>query len=236
LTEGPTCTDSLKHDNTFARYRKQAPSSPAKGFKSPKKEILSNQIKEYQQGNISLNEFKRQLKKNDIELNGALSRVFRRSEAGESVPFVCFGKEIFKQIEKIEGVSSRFGRNTSPERADQKDLISAAKKVMQVSQSQYLELSQNSNAVTAEMDKLRFEQLRHIGKTYVPRKGKSREKFVDAQRSSLGPIFNMSETMPSTPSPTKVMKQDWQSQIAAANKTVHPLLGNSDKEKKRPSA
>ena len=94
-TEGPTCTDVLKHDNKYARYRKQSERTH-QPFHSPKKETLSKKIKDYQQGAISLNEFKRQLKKNDIELTSGLSRVFRRSEAGESVPFVCFGKEIFK--------------------------------------------------------------------------------------------------------------------------------------------
>ena len=45
--------------------------------------------------------------------------------------------------------------------------------------------------MTAEKDRVRFAQERHLGANYVPRKGKSREKYVDAMVSNLDCIFNM---------------------------------------------
>jgi hypothetical protein len=44
--------------------------------------------------------------------------------------------------------------------------------------------------MTAEKDSIKFAQERHLGTIYIPRKGKSSGKFVDAMVSNLGSIFN----------------------------------------------
>ena len=54
-----------------------------------------------------------------------------------------------------------------------------------------MQMSLNTSVMTAEKDKVRFAQERHLGANYVPRKGKSREKYVDAMVSNLDCIFNM---------------------------------------------
>jgi hypothetical protein len=48
----------------------------------------------------------------------------------------------------------------------------------------------DTSIMTAEKDKIRFAQERHLGTIYIPRKGKSSGKFVDAMVSNLGSIFN----------------------------------------------
>jgi hypothetical protein len=67
---------------------------------------------------MTLSEFKRSLSKNKVDINPHLSSIIRRHEAGESVPFVTFGKEIFKQVEQNEGINPDFIRPASPVRQD----------------------------------------------------------------------------------------------------------------------
>ena len=52
-------------------------------------------------------------------------------------------------------------------------------------------------------DRIRYSQQRHIGCLYVPRKGKSQTKYTDNNKSSLGPIFNMTGPINTTVTPTK---------------------------------
>ena len=67
--------------------------------------------------------------------------------------------------------------------------------VMEKSRSQYIEHGA-VGGFTAEKDKIKYEQARHLGAIYVPRKGKSREKYVDVMVSNLGNIFNMEDEKP----------------------------------------
>lgn len=48
----------------------------------------------------------------------------------------------------------------------------------------------DTSVMTAEKDKIRYAQERHLGSAYIPRKGKSSGKYVDAMVSNLGTVFN----------------------------------------------
>ena len=63
---------------------------------------------------MNLSEFKKSLSKSNIKVNGRLDNMIRRSEGGEQVSYVNFGKEIFQQVEEREGNNPDYSRPSSP--------------------------------------------------------------------------------------------------------------------------
>lgn len=76
--------------------------------------------------------------------------------------------------------------------------------------------------MTPEKDKIRFAQERHLGSNYIPRKGKSREKYVDAMVSNLGAVFNM-EGEVKRPQTHYRNATNWNQDLAGAGKTAPPM-------------
>lgn len=188
---------------------------------------------------MTLNDFKRSLSKNNVKIEGRLNNIIRRAEAGESVPFMQFGKEIFQQVEQTEEVNPDFTRPNSPNRTDKRALESVCKKIVAQNQSQYMQRSVDTAVMTAEKDKIRYAQERHIGQNYIPRKGKSREKFVDAMQSNIGNVFSH-EPESRTPQPSHSRKaNNWNESLTGLGKTpVAPISGpvSPCKTVRKPSA
>ena len=119
---------------------------------------------------------------------------------------------------------------------DHRALNSACKEVMRKSNSQYMQMSLNTSAMTAEKDKVRFAQERHLGSNYIPRKGKSREKYVDAMVSNLGSIFNMELDSSRAQTAHKRINTNWNEGLSGASKTPAPMPQIQSKSHKKPSA
>ena len=78
------------------RGKRVRPPPERRSFASPKKEVLSNAISQYVSGDKSLSDFKKDIMMNEVVLTPDLNRLFRRNEAGDTIKFSTFGKEIFK--------------------------------------------------------------------------------------------------------------------------------------------
>lgn len=77
--------------------------------------------------------------------------------------------------------------------------------------------------MSAEQDKIRFAQERHLGSNYIPRKGKSREKHVDAMVSNIGNIFDQGAEVKRPSTSHYRNASNWNQELQGLAKTPAPI-------------
>jgi hypothetical protein len=89
----------------------------------------------------------------------------RKNDCGDSVSFLEFGKEIFKQVESKEGTDGHYIRYASPSNIDM------TKYSRNTTPQRYGTVKQSFVSTADDIPPMNEVQ-RYIGKTYVPQKGK----------------------------------------------------------------
>ena len=87
---------SQEEQHTYRRGKRQRAQPERRQFASPAKQKLSSSISQYVSGAKTASDFKNDLLENDVELSANLRMLLRRNEAGDTVKYSTFGKEIFK--------------------------------------------------------------------------------------------------------------------------------------------
>jgi hypothetical protein len=73
-------------------------------FLSPRKEALNNVIRHFSSGQMNASEFREKLGVHEIAIDPTLSKLIKQQDSGVDVKFSQFGRQIFKQVERVDGI------------------------------------------------------------------------------------------------------------------------------------
>ena len=104
-----------------------------------------------------------------MEINSHLDGLLRRNEVGDTVSFVAFGREVFKQVESLEDDgTSPYRRADAPN--NNRRYIDAYKKSMAESATKSKSQADLTRGRLTEQDceeRLLAQEFRHVGGKYI---------------------------------------------------------------------
>ena len=134
---------------------------------------MSTSLRQYTAGSKSVTEFKRDLYKNKINVNPYMDKLFRRADAGETINYSVFGKEIFKQIEQDEPKNPMYMRSTTPTTNNFKNMSMTHRRssAYGIDNTAPHPVSKNMSSDITSKNDIESNEFRNIGVNYIPKKG-----------------------------------------------------------------